>query len=372
MRKSRKLGVETLENRALLAGNVSVSVDGNVLKIVGDGQGNGVSVQQLDHNRFFVTGFATDGGDTTVNGQLGGRIVQGARHIDVDLNAGWDIFILSNSNFRQNELAQALSGGTAGSVPASPEAPNAATADPVTARVTGDVTIKLDDGNDGVGIGARIGSLNSGGGIEDGVLHIIGGNGADRAIVERSEAFDDMLFDMGSGNDRVDANKVRVGDFLFANLGDGIDHYVSNDAHGWHSQILGGNDNDVVDIRNYRMEQEVFVDTGSGHDRIYGAGVGGISIAFITGQGNDRVGVDGANSRGGATVDTGTGNDFVRLNGVAVAGHAGVFQGDGDDTLRIRNSSAEDATLNGGAGFDTFFNDGGNNFGDVDVSGYEA
>jgi hypothetical protein len=120
------------------------------------------------------------------------------------------------------------------------------------------------------------------------------------------------------------------------------------------------------------MEQEVFVDTGSGHDRIYGAGVSGISIAFITGDGNDRVGVDGANSRGGATVDTGSGNDFVRLNRVAVAGHAGVFQGDGDDTLRIRNSSAEDATLSGGAHFDTFFDDGGNSFGDVDISGYEA
>jgi hypothetical protein len=372
MRKSRKLWVESLENRALLAGNVSVSVDGNVLTIVGDGQGNGVSVQQLDHNRFFVTGFALNGANTTVNGQLNGRIVQGVRHIDVDLNAGWDIFIMSNSDFRRNELAQQLSGGTAGPVPVSPEAPNPNTAHPVTARVTGDVTVDLDDGNDGVGIGARIGLRDSDGNIVEGVLSINGGNGRDQVNVDRTEAFDDMLFDMGSGNDTVQANGARVGDFIFASLGDGIDRFLSNDAHGWHSQILGGNDNDVVDIRNYRMEQEVFVDTGSGHDRIYGAGVSGISIAFITGDGNDRVGVDGANSRGGATVDTGSGNDFVRLNGVAVAGHAGVFQGDGDDTLRIRNSSADHATLSGGAHFDTLFDDGGNSFGDVDISGYEA
>src|SRR5688572_22685435 len=110
MRKSRKLWLESLENRALLAGNVSVSVDGNVLTIVGDDRGNGVSIQQLDHNRFFVTGFALNGSNTTINGQLNGRIVQGVRHIDVDLNAGWDMFIMSNSDFRRNELAQQLSG----------------------------------------------------------------------------------------------------------------------------------------------------------------------------------------------------------------------------------------------------------------------
>ena len=52
MRKSRKLWVESLENRALLAGNVSVSVDGNVLTIVGDGQGNGVSDETFVGPRF--------------------------------------------------------------------------------------------------------------------------------------------------------------------------------------------------------------------------------------------------------------------------------------------------------------------------------
>lgn len=371
MRKSRKLWVESLENRTLLAGNVSVFVDGDVLKIIGDGQGNGVSVQQLDNNKFFVTGFAASGGDTTVNGQLTGRIVSGVNHIDADLNAGWDIFIMSNSAFRRDQLAQQLSGGTAGPIQASPEAPNANTTDPVTTRVTGNVSVKLDDGNDGVGIGARIGRLDANGNIINGVLSINGGNGRDQVNVDRSTAFDDMLFDMGSGNDTVQANTVRVGDFIFASMGDGSDRFVSDNAHGWHSQILGGNQDDVVDIRNYRMEQEVFVDTGSGNDRIYGSGVGGISIAFVTGDGNDRIGVDGANSRGGTTVDTGSGNDFVRLNGFFTADHLGVFQGDGDDTLRLKNTTADDTTLSGGSGFDTYFNDGGNNLGGLSKSGYE-
>jgi hypothetical protein len=371
MRKSRKLGVETLENRALLAGNVSVSVSGNTLNIIGDGRANGVSVQELDHNRYFVTGFALDGSNTTVNGQTAGRIVQGVRNINVDLNAGWDVFVMSNSAFRRDQLAQQLSGGTAGPIQASPQAANANTTNAVTTRVTGNVTVAMDDGNDGVGIGARIGSLDSNGNITAGVLKIVGGNGADQVNVDRTEAFDDMLFEMGSGNDSVHADVARVGDFLFANLGDGDDSFVSNNAHGWHSQILGGNGNDSVQVSNYRFEQEVFIDGGSGNDRISANGIEGISIAIVTGDGNDNVNVNGASSHGGATVDMGSGNDFASLQNMWVKDHLGVYQGDGDDTLRLGNSSGNSVALNGGSGFDTFFSDGGNGFKTVSKSGYE-
>lgn len=371
MRKSRKLNVEGLEKRAMLAGNVSVAVNGDTLVITGDNFSNGVAVEQLDHDRYFVSGFGLQGANTTINGQNTGRIVSGVRHIDVDLNRGYDIFVMSNSAWRRNDLAQTLSGGTAGPIQVSPEAANPNTTHPVTTRVRGNVTIDLDEGNDGVGMGARIGTRDSNGHTSGGVLKVNGGDGHDRVIADRTEVFDDMLFNMGSGDDTVQANVARTWDFLFADLGDGHDRFISDNAHGWHSHILGGNGNDVVDIRNFHMEQEVFVDGGSGHDRFYGAGVSGNSIAIVTGDGNDRVGIDGANSRGGATVDTGSGNDFVRLNRVFVADHAGVYQGDGDDTLRVRSSTADHATLSGGSGFDRFFNDGGNSFGSLHKSGYE-
>src|SRR3954465_2470515 len=67
MRKTRKLNVEGLENRALLAGNVAVSVSGGTLFITGDGFGNGVAVQQLDSGKYFVSGFGLNGSNTTVN-----------------------------------------------------------------------------------------------------------------------------------------------------------------------------------------------------------------------------------------------------------------------------------------------------------------
>src|SRR5690349_1891612 len=89
MRKHRNLVVEGLENRALLAGNVAVSVSGGTLFITGDAAGNGVSVQQLDSGKYFVTGFSVSGGNTTVNGSAAGKIVTGVTNdINVDLNAG--------------------------------------------------------------------------------------------------------------------------------------------------------------------------------------------------------------------------------------------------------------------------------------------
>jgi hypothetical protein len=371
MRTPRKLSVESLENRALLAGNVSVSVSGNTLVIVGDNAGNGVAVEQLDNGRFFVSGYSLHGAATTINGGTGGRIVSGVRHIDVDLNQGWDAFLMSNSAWRREQLAQGFSGGTAGPVQRSPQPANSNTVHPVTTRVAGDVTIRMDEGNDDVGIGARIGTLNSNGGIVDGVLNIIGGIGHDRVITDRTQAFDDMLYDMGSGNDHVHADITRAGDFVFAALGDGDDAFLSNNSHGWHTQVLGGAGNDGIYVGNYRFEQEVAFDGGSGNDIVVAGGLSGISIAIVTGDGADSITVNGSTSRGGYTVDTGSGSDFVRLSNTFAAGHLGVFLGDQNDTLRIGNTETDDTTLSGGSGFDQYFNDGGNILRSLSRSGFE-
>lgn len=371
MNTSRRLWVESLENRVLLAGNVAVSVDGDTLVIVGDGGGNGVAVEQLDNGKFFVSGYRLYGADTTINGQANGQIFGGVRNIDVDLNRGWDAFVMSNSAFRRNQIAQGYSGGTAGPIQTSPEPANSNTVHPVTTRVAGDVIIRMDEGNDDVGMGARIGTRDSDGNIVDGILSIFGGIGNDRVITDRSEVFDDMLYDMGSGEDHVHADVTRVGDYLFASLGDGPDSFISYNSHGWHSQILGGSGNDGLHVGSYRFEQEVALDGGSGADTVTAFGLGGISIAITTGDGNDSVEVDGSNSRGGYTVDTGSGNDSVQLRNTFVEDHLGVFLGDDDDTLRIGNTTTDDTTLSGGSGFDRFFREGGNDLGSLDKSGFE-
>lgn len=372
MRKYRNLFVEGLEKRAMLAGNVAVSVIDGTLMISGNGLANGVAVQQLDNGKFFVSGFNLNGENTRINGELAGRVVSGVNDgIVVDLDAGADVFVMSNSAFRRNQLAQNLSGGTAGPIAVSPQAPNAATTHPVTTRVVGDLFIATDEGNDGVGFGARVGK-NTGGNTLDGTVTVNTANGADRVIADRTEAFDDMLFDTGSGNDSVSANVARVGDFLFADLGAGRDVFRSTNARGFHSQILGGADNDGIRVANYRFTEEIFLFAGGGNNLITANRMSANAISITAGAGADTINVQG--SSGLFTtylVDSGAGNDSVTIHDTWVNNMLKVTLGDGNDDLHVGDTTTGDTYFDGGAGDDTYHNDGGNSFGSFEDAGFE-
>lgn len=374
MRKSRMLFVESLENRALLAGNVFVSVDdGGALNIRGDNLSNGVAVQELGNGRYFVSGFVLNNSNTTINGQANGRVFSGVTDdVRVTLNNGYDVFVMSNSAFRRQQLADQLSNNTAGPVQNSPVAPNG-NVHAVTTRVFGDLLIDMGNGNDGVGFGARVGTRDADGDItRGGVIKVTTGDGSDRVLAARSEAFDDMIFNTGSGNDTVNADVARVGDFLLANLGDGNDRYESNNAHGFHSQVYGNAGNDNIQVSDYFFEEEVFLNGGDGNNNINANGLSGNHINITTGSGADNITVQRSRSFDDYIVNTGAGNDFVRLNQTQVDDVLSVYLLDGDDTLRIGNSSARHAHLDGGAGFDRFFNDGGNTTGSRRIVNFEA
>lgn len=374
MRKSRMLFVENLEGRAMLAGNVMVSVDGGgALNISGDNLSNGVSVQELGNGKFFVSGFNLNNGTTTINGQANGQVFSGVTDdVRVALANGYDVFVMSNSAFRRQQLADQLSNNTAGNVQTSPVAPSNTTHS-VTSRVFGDLLIDMGNGNDGVGFGARVGTRNANGDLtRGGVINVATGDGADRVLAARSEAFDDMIFNMGSGNDSVNADVARVGDFLLGDMGDGNDRYVSNNAHGFHSQVYGGAGNDNIQVSDYFFEEEVFLNGGDGNNNISANGLSGSNLNITTGSGTDNINVQRARSYDDFIVNTGAGNDFVRLNNVQVDDVLSVSLLDGDDTLRISNSSSYDTNLDGGADFDRLFDDGGNALGSPNVSGFEA
>jgi hypothetical protein len=206
MRSTRKLVLEVCEPRLPLAGNLTVSVTNGTLSILGDGANNGVSIQELDRARYFVSGFALSGSNTTVNGQSQGlALANVTAGMHVELNAGDDALIISNSRFRRNQLAAEFSGSASTTVPSSSETP-AATVHRVTTRVPGNIFIDLGDGNDSVGFGARIGTSTIPHHLS-GTIQVIGGAGNDHVIADRTEAFQSMRFDLGDGNG-VSVSKV--------------------------------------------------------------------------------------------------------------------------------------------------------------------
>ena len=99
----RKIFLETLEPRAMLAGNVNVFVSGGSLFVQGDANDNAVLIQQegngtysvtgLDFNTLGVTGLGFAGGPTSINGDDSGEaaIFSGVTNdINVDLKGGND------------------------------------------------------------------------------------------------------------------------------------------------------------------------------------------------------------------------------------------------------------------------------------------
>jgi len=372
MRKHRRLFAEGLENRALLAGNVTASVSGGTLTITGDAGGNGVSVQEISAGRYWVTGFNVSGGATTVNGQ-NGQIVSGVTNdINVDLNGGDDVFVMANRAERRADLASRLSGGTAGPITASPETPSASV-DVGRTRVPGNLTINTDEGNDGVGTAAIVGSDDIKGFDYGGIANIITGDDNDRVIATFTMAFDDLLIQTGDGADSVNTSGSGAYDFLFADLGSGNDVFASSNSRGFHSQVYGGDGDDNIQVSDYRFKEEVFLNGGSGNNRISATLLEGNLLSITTGAGADSIRVQSSRSHGDFIVNSGDGNDGVALDN-AHADHGGTLSvalAGGNDTLRASNSTAEDANFDGGDGDDTYIAAGGNGFGSLSNSNFE-
>jgi hypothetical protein len=373
MRRHRPLFVEGLENRAMLAGNVTVSVSDGTLFITGGDAGNGVSVQQLNSGRYFITGFNVSGGNTTVNGSLNGRIVSGVTNdIDVDLNGGADVFVMSNRASRRAELAAQLSGGTAGPIQPSPEAPSGSI-DPGLTRVPRHLYIDTDEGNDGVGFTARVGSNDLHGGDRIGGDAVVNtGIHSDRVIALNSTIFDDLLIDTSDGVDNVRTDGTGTYGLLFADLGDGNDTFQSRNNWGFHSQIYGGAGHDRLSVNNYKFTEEVFLNGGGGDNIINATLLEAGHISVTAGAGSDVVNLTNTAAFGDHIVDVGDGNDDVNLFDTDTAGLLAVYLGGGNDDLDVGNTETGDTHFDGGAGFDNYDNNGGNNLRSLTRINFEA
>src|SRR6478672_3540488 len=88
-RPNRRLGLELLESRRVLAGNVHAFVSGGNLHIEGDRQSNEILIEQSAPKSFTIT---SRDGTTTINGQAGPRTFNGiGKNVFIALNSGNDV-----------------------------------------------------------------------------------------------------------------------------------------------------------------------------------------------------------------------------------------------------------------------------------------
>lgn len=236
---SRRLGLESLETRQLMA--VLVSVTGGDLVVTGDGQADQVTIIQSLQNgepipgRYFISGQ----NGTTINGQAGlffGNVTD-------------DILISLNGNNDRLTVGSGVDGDFI--VPDDLEINSGGGADVVTVdriAVRDDVTINTEDGNDSVSFKGTVGNLGDvDGGNND--LTINTGARADNVLVRNTFVRDDVSINTGADN------FTDVVDMLFANIGDD-------------TNISTGAGSDIVRISDVGFNDDLTINTGDGNDAV--------------------------------------------------------------------------------------------------------
>jgi hypothetical protein len=301
----RRLGFQHLENRYMMAGNVTATLANHSLSLTGDIGGNQIEIDQIGANQFAVNGQ----NGTTVNGKAS-QTFNVTGDINAVFKAGDDLLLFEGGKSNGGYMT-----------------------------LPGSLNVDLGDGKNGLEMAKTY--LN-------GNLSVTGGTGADSVNLQ--------FGGVGLGTFNGGNNDCSI------NLGAG-----KNDVYFYYMQIerdLLINTNsatiDLVSLQGSRVGRNTSIQTGNGNDNIQlneFFGQGKLSIA--SGAGNDQV-ILGETilAIGGKTPDPNS-QKSVHVNMLYVD------LGAGDDQLDLGNVNASSATIDGGAGNDTLYRDAKTGFGSL-------
>lgn len=338
------LAMERLEDRQMMAGDVTAFISGGNLHIaeaVGQYSGaNAVQVSQLSNGIIRVKGLQNQAGGTTLVDGYSYRDFNVSGNLIMNLNGGSDTVLIGRDApvTRFNDILVNAQSPTAGD----PDT-DSINIERVTTR--GAIHINTGIGTDyvnlyNVTVGDGVGSLddlriNTGDGAyaninidnvnTKGMLDICTGNGIDTVNFYGSKVGDGLGIDnlnvsTGAGADTVNFNTYGYG--LTQVTGHvNIYTYASTEA-----------DTDKVDMRSVYANLNINVLMGAGDDNLYMLGsFAGADILLSGDQGNDTFRLTEVRSQ----------DDFF------------AYMGDGDDTLNLEYVGADQMILDGGAGSDS-------------------
>jgi hypothetical protein len=321
----RPLGIESLEARLALAGNVTAQLSGPNLLITGDNASNAVEIVGTGtFGQFVVSGFAdsTTGQPTTINGQT---------------------FVV-------------ISG------------------------VTADVIAHLNDGNDELELAdATIPDdliITTAGGHDDVILGDFPGEGT----VSRSVHVNDLIdINTGVGDDVVDQLSLSTGGSNLITTGSGFDDvfvgpnpaepvppaaipYVGVSV-GANLNINTGDHDDTITVNSVHAGADINVHDFAGFNNVLiNSAVANDDFFAVLGSGADILTVNVVRANDLMHINTVGGNDDVTVTG-SQARRLEVFLGAGNDRLRVGTTRVfDEAWFDGGPGFDQYFDLGGNSF----------
>lgn len=258
MRK-RLLGIESLEPRLLLSGNVTVRVSGQYplydLKITGDSLGNQIAVSYDEVQRTWTVA-GIPGTGTTVNGRQSVTVGGVTNSVWIDMRGGDDVVKLLSFQVPNelhidldagNDVLEAgLTGGTN--------------------RVGGEVWIEGDDGNDVVSLAnvhvgdnlwVKLGygsdTLRSWAARVDGYFRVDGDAGNDTVQLADMLVTEDLVCWLAGGSDFFRADRVQVTGKLALLAGTGDDRAQLYDCSAAEAELIGGVGYDVLSLGGNRF-----------------------------------------------------------------------------------------------------------------------
>jgi len=384
-RDRRRLRLESLERRELLAGNIQASVIGSKLILTGDNLDNNLAVVALGAGRYAVAGVAT-----TVNGSNGVFITpRPVAHLTANLNGGNDGLALTNNAQALFDIADSLLidledqlGIDANTLQAAIDL--ATTVDDFS--LSGSLTVAGGAGDDLVAVVGNIGGSVV---VSLGTATAMGGNAFamdGQSLTGGRGTVGGGISVVGDGQaDIVSITATQVRLSASVALGGGMNQFLlDNSTVGGGLSFVGGANNDEVTLRTSTVTGHVAIALGNGDlnrafltstdtqrltlgslsltgglgtEMVLGALTVRHTASIWTGGGPDMVTlgavVSGPTSVGGSlTIDTGEGNDNVTLQ--ANVAHSLVLAlGTGNDVLELLTSMiGHNATIDAGNGND--------------------
>lgn len=251
-RTPRRLSLQNLESRNLMAGNVVVNFSSQDLTITGDSQSNELRIYESTTvaNRLVIEGL----NGTTINGQTHYVLqVSQLDDVKIDLNDGHDRLLMTNISLTNTTSHSDLTiEGDGGN--------DYIYMDNVSG-FTGEIEIDTHGGNDTVWMrGVYANDIDVETGDHDDVVTMINilahdayvrtGSGQDRVTMNNVDVQDDLYADLGGGNDYLQVQSSSGNDVTFLG-GTGIDTLKRAPATGYYANTF----NDVNESSNFETFQ---------------------------------------------------------------------------------------------------------------------
>lgn len=364
----RGLRMEQLETRRLLAGNVSVSRQGDTLLVRGDNLANEIEIFSAGGNSFTVAGF-----DTTVNGAEE-RTFSNIRNLNIDLRGGNDILSIADDPTGLLDLADAAIDGFP--IDLGDLGPSDQTG------IAGFIIIRTGAGADEVGLSVDVGQF----------VDIATGAGNDEVAVLASDINAHLFIRTEDGSDGVAVLDSFVNTTLLIEGGRGADGLFVQTFDGAFVTVNGGRDGDDIELFDLAVDHNIVLLGDQGNDDIELEFAEARFVNIVGGDGNDFIDADGVETRGDLIISAGNGNDDVEVEPndeyleegqeiTAIGGALVIDGGGGHDSLEAELVRARSITMIGAGGNDDLNVDGvnvssfvialggaGNNFVDVGSS----